>query len=69
MNKRYFAIHLNNGRMAITAGTDLESVKKKALARYGTDNVKSVKEAVQSQVSWVRAMGGKVPPLINEQPK
>jgi hypothetical protein len=50
------AVTLRGGRVGLSAETE-SAIKR----RVGSDNLVSVKPATQSQVDWVRAMGGIVP--------
>ena len=62
----YYYVETMQG-CGIRSAANIQVARKSALAESGSSNFKSIRKATQSDVEWVRAMGGHIPEMAAQQ--
>jgi hypothetical protein len=63
---KMYKASLHNGTVGLYWAANHGNAVKQALEDEGRSNVRSVEDATDEDIAWVRAMGGYVPRVRNE---
>ena len=58
-NMPYYVVELNNYNMGIIEASSLQSARVRAIRSEGINNISSVREATNEDISYFESMGGR----------